>query len=149
MTADEPTHVPQPPREFAMARRYVVLLAIATAGFVGATIRAVAGPGRLLLAVAAIATLAMVLRGALLRPTLRLDNEGLAVVQGLRRRRFTWAEIDAVRTLPPAGRFSAMGRDALEIDLSERLVVVAAIWLGTAAADVAAAATSIRAAQSS
>lgn len=95
-------------------------------------------PGRFLFLVVAVGAGAEAVRAVVLRPTLRADAEGLEVVAGFRRERHPWSAVADVTTLD-GGKALARGRKgvALEIDLGERLVLVAPYRLGVPATEAA------------
>jgi hypothetical protein len=127
---------------YAVPRRLVALLA-AVAATAGVMALRAPFPGRFLLGVVAVAATAEALRSALLRPTLRADENGIEVVAGLRRRHLPWADVESVTTLAPPSEGGMLRRraNALEIDLGDRLVLVPAYRLGvsgeTAASELA------------
>jgi hypothetical protein len=106
---------------------------------------AAAPAGRLLYGVLAAGAAAEAARSG--RPTLVADRAGFTLLHGWRLLRHPWADVAAVGTLrPPAsGRRARRSSNALEIDLGERLLVVAGYRLGAPAAEVAAALAALRA----
>jgi hypothetical protein len=101
------------------------------------------GPGRLLFGVAAVVTAAEALRGALLRPTIDIGEEGVRVAHGLNRRELlTWSDLDAAAMQ----RRSRRGATAkwLELDTGERLLTVPGYRLGAPVREVLAAIDSAR-----
>jgi hypothetical protein len=99
-----------------------------------------AGPGRFLFAVPGIAAAVEALRGGFLRPTLAADPEGIEVVVGLRRERHPWSAITHVGVLGPPSSGARLRRraNAVEVDLGDRLIVVAGYRLGAPVSEVAA-----------
>jgi hypothetical protein len=110
------------------------LLAAATAALVAAAATTPL-PGRLLFLVAAAFAGVETARAALLRPTLRADENGVEVTHGWRREHVPWDAVENVTTLNGRGGRTS---NALEIDLGERLIVVPGYRLGVPAADAAA-----------
>lgn len=90
--------------------------------------RAAAGTAGLLL-------LALTVRDASLRPVVAADHSGLHLVDGLRRRCFTWSQVDAIRASRTTRRAAVV--DVLEIDVGDLLVLIPRRRLGEPCADVA------------
>lgn len=114
------------------------LVAALAAAALGATwlVLTTAGPGRLLFAVVAVGAGFEAGRG--LVPTLVADAEGADVVVGLSRHRYAWRDVESIGQLQPpeAGSRPRRRANALELDLGDRLVVVAAYRLGAPVQDV-------------
>ncbi|HEU0131266.1 MAG TPA: PH domain-containing protein [Mycobacteriales bacterium] len=130
---------------YAVRPWLVTVLAVAAGGAVALAADRSLGQGRLLFAIAAVAAGGEAARSLVLRPTLAADAAGVMVATGLRRQWFTWAEVEAVRTLrPPSGGGRARrSANALELDLGDRLVVVPAYRLGAPPDEVVATLTAL------
>jgi hypothetical protein len=121
------------------------LVGLLAAAALGATalVLTTEGPGRLLFAVVAVGAGFEAGRG--LVPTLVADTEGVDVTVGVSRHRYAWADVAAIGRLgPPEGGARPRRRaNALELDLGDRLVVVAAYRLGAPVPDVVSALCSV------
>jgi hypothetical protein len=84
------------------------------------------------------ACLAAVTRDVLLRPTLQADADGVTVVDGVRRVRAGWDEVERLRTV--RDRRAPL----LELDLGTRVVVLPARRLGAPVDEVLAALEELR-----
>ena len=93
------------------------------------------GPGRWLLGLAALAFGGEAARGALLRPALRVTDDGLDLVPLLRRVHVPWADLEAASVDRQRRRF--VTSTWLEIDTGERLLALPAYRLGAPVAEVA------------
>lgn len=93
--------------------------------------------GRLLAVTAALVLLGLAARDLVVRPVLAVEEGGLLVAEGLRRRRVPWPEVEAVRV--DVSRRRGLTSRLLEVDLGEHLVLLPARRLGADPDDVAAA----------
>lgn len=93
------------------------------------------GPGRWLLAVAALALGGEAGRGGLLRPALRVTDDGVDFVPGLRRVHLRWDDLDAASLDRQRRRF--VTSTWLEFDTGERLYALPGYRLGAPVAEVA------------
>jgi len=124
---------------YAVPRRVIAALAVVAVAAAAIAVT-LDGPGRLLFAVLALGAAAEATRSIALRPTVRAGENGIDVAHGLRREHLAWHDITSIGTLDPPGSGRKLRRraNALEIDLDDRLVVVAGYRLGvsvTTAAD--------------
>lgn len=120
--------------EYAPRPALVATLAAAAAlALLGAAVDR--GPGRWLLLVAGAGLGAEAARGALLRPVLRIGEEGLDLVLGWRREHVPWDALDAVGA--PRETRRMVTSSWLELDLGERVVSLPAYRLGAPPAAVA------------
>lgn len=118
--------------------RAPALLALAT---VLAGVGVLADPaGRLLALPAAVAALALAGRDLGRGPLLRADDSGVDVLQGLRRVRAPWAEVERMRVLRDRRT------ELLELDLGSTLVLLSRQRLGRLPADVLSDLLAVRAA---
>ena len=115
---------------------------VAGLGAVSAALLALAvvddGPGRIMFGVAALLAAGESLRGALLRPTLAITDDGVLVARGfVDRELLPWSAIDDAALQ----RRSRRGASAkwLELDTGERLITVPGYRLGAPVRDVLAA----------
>ncbi|GAA4918859.1 PH (Pleckstrin Homology) domain-containing protein [Actinomycetospora succinea] len=123
----------------------VVLGAAGALGLGAWAVAATDPPGRLLTGLAALALALAAAFGALARPRLRADDDGLALRGLSGRRAWPWARVDAVRAV----RMRRMGLPAayLEVEVrddgedahdgGERLLVLGRLELGTDPVEVA------------
>lgn len=104
------------------------------------------GPGRFLYVVLGVATAVEALRGALLRPTLAADADGIEVAIGLRRRRLPWSDVHAVGAMgePSTGPRLRRRANVLEIDLGSALLLVPRYRLDAPVAEVVSSLDTIR-----
>ena len=103
------------------------------------------GGGRVLFGIAGIAAAVECVRGATLRPTVEVVDDGVRVAHGLwRREHVSWQDLDAAEMQ----RRSRRGATAkwLELDTGDRLITVPGYRLGAPVAEVLAAIQSARAA---
>lgn len=121
------TYQPHPALLVGEGSAGVALLALAVFASSPAS-RAAAGTAGLLL-------LALAVRDVSLRPVVAADRDGLQVMDGLRRRCFTWSQVDAIRSSRTTRRAAVV--DVLEIDVGELLVLVPRRRLGSPCAEVA------------
>lgn len=121
-----------------------VLTVLAVVGITPAS--GIDGPGRLLLGVATVVLAALTCHGALARPRLAADHEGVTV-RGLRSRHsWGWQSLRyQVRYTSRLGRRQAtLELDGVDTGGVERLVVLGRVDLGTDPVDVEAALTALR-----
>jgi hypothetical protein len=112
-------------------------------------VAAILPPGRLLLGVAAVVLAALATQGALARPRLRADTDGVTV-RGLRSTHsWPWASVRyRLRRTSRLGRKqTTLELDGTGPDGTEQLVVLGRIDLGTDPVDVCAALDELRAGQ--
>jgi hypothetical protein len=101
----------------------------------------VGGEGAILAGAAAALLLLEGVHGAVVRPTLVADPDGLTVAHGLSHVRVPWDEVAAIRTAPLS---HLVRTTALEVDTGEQVFVLTGYRLGAPPTEVAAAIDALR-----
>ena len=133
------------PRTWAAPVGAIVLGLVAAVGLGAWAVSVSDPPGRLLVGIAALALAGAAVVGAIARPRLRADDEGLVLRGALGTRHWPWERVDAVRVVRmrrlglPAAYVEVDARDAAagEDDGRERLLVLGRLELGADPVDVA------------
>jgi Bacterial PH domain len=104
------------PRAWAAPVGAVVLGLVAAVGLAAWAVAVSDPPGRLLVGIAALALAGASLVGAIARPRLRADDEGLVLRGALGARHWPWERVDAVRVV----RMRRMGLPAAYVEVDAR-----------------------------
>jgi hypothetical protein len=113
--ADDPDDG-EPPRAWAAPIGAVVLGLVAAVGLAAWAVGVSDPPGRLLVGIAAVALAGAALVGAIARPRLRADDEGLVLRGALGARTWPWERVDAVRVV----RMRRLGLPAAYVEVDAR-----------------------------